>query len=81
MIGRALRTVPGGALDYVLVNVIAMHVMQMAVVQIVGVAVVLEGDVTAPCPVRVRMLFVCFVSHCAPPSQSLNNRSFEQFAC
>jgi hypothetical protein len=66
MIGCALRTVLRVALDNVLVNVIAMHVMQMAVVQIVGVAVVLEGDVTAPCPVRVRMLFVRFAGHVAP---------------
>jgi hypothetical protein len=69
MIGRAFRTVPGVALDHVLVNVIAVHVMQMAVVQIIGMAVVLESDVTAPCPVLVRMLFVCFVGHVALPSQ------------
>jgi hypothetical protein len=49
----------------VFVNVIAVHVMQVTVVQIVGVAVVLEGRVPAPWPVRVRMLFVCLVGHCA----------------
>ena len=81
MIGRALGEVLRVALQDVFVNVIAVHVMQVTVVQIVGVAVVLEGRVPAPWPVRVRMLLVCLVGHCALLSQSLNHQSIEQFAC
>jgi hypothetical protein len=61
MIGRALGGVLGVAFQNVLVNVIAVHVMQMTVVQIVGMPVVFEGDVSASRPVRVRMLFVFLV--------------------
>jgi hypothetical protein len=70
MIGRARLAVLGVALENVLVNVIAMHVMQMTVVQIVRVAVVLQGDVTAPGPVRVRMLLVRLAGHFGLLSQS-----------
>jgi hypothetical protein len=61
MIGRAGRRVRGVAFQDVLVNVIAVHVMQMTVVQIVGMSVVFEGGVSASRPVRVRMLFVFLV--------------------
>lgn len=81
MSGRALRTILSVALENVLVNVILMHVMQMTVVEIVSMAVVLDGDVATARPVRVRMLFVRLAGHCELLSPSLNNRSSEQFAC
>jgi hypothetical protein len=81
VIGRAFGAVLRVAPQDVFVNVIAVHVMQVTVVQIVGVSVVLEGRVPAPWPVRVRMLFVCLVGHFALLSQSLNHQSIEQFAC
>jgi hypothetical protein len=68
VIGRALRPISVAAFQDVLVNVITVHMMQMAIMQIVGVAVVLESGVTAARRVRVRMLFVFLVGHGSPHS-------------
>ena len=73
MIGRARRGVLGVAFQDVLVNVIAVHVMQMTVVQIVGVAVVFEGDVSTSRPVGVRMVFVLLARHFRLLSQFADN--------
>lgn len=81
VIRRALRPVRAVVFQDVLIHVVAMDVMQMTVVHVVRVAVVLDGCVTAPRPVRVRMLFVFLAGHIAPLSESLNNRSIQQFAC
>src|SRR5262245_8955588 len=56
MIGRALRPIPAVAFQDVLVNMITVHMMQVTVMQIVGVPVVFNRCVTAARRVRVRML-------------------------
>ena len=68
-------------LQNVFVVVPIVVVVQMTVVEIVSMAVVLDGDVATARPVRVRMLFVRLAGHCELLSPSLNNRSSEQFAC
>jgi hypothetical protein len=54
-----------GAVDRqeMFINMIAMDVMQMAFVQIIGVAVMLNGRVTAAGVVLVRMIVVFLASH------------------
>lgn len=61
VLGRALVRVVGRNFDHVLVDVIAMRVMQMAVVQVVDVAAVLPADVLALGAVAVVMRFVLIV--------------------
>jgi hypothetical protein len=61
MIGGASRRVGIADLDRVLVDVIAMGVMEVAVVQVVGVARMYHADVTAVGPVSVSVSLVHIV--------------------
>ena len=72
MIGRALRPIPAVAFQDVLVNMITVYMMQVTVMQIVGVPVVFNRCVTAARRVRVRMLrmlFVLLAGHVSPRSR------------
>ena len=55
VIGRAIRPILAAAFQHMLINVIAVHMMQVTIVQIVGVPVVLDRGVTAAWRVRVRV--------------------------
>jgi hypothetical protein len=68
VIGRARRRIPAAAFQDVLVDMITVHMMQVTVVQIVGVAVVLESRVTAARCVGVRMPCVFLGGHGSPRS-------------
>lgn len=67
VLGRALRGVFGIHFQAMLVHMAVMHVMQMAIVQIVGVAVVLDGGVAAGRAVLMGVFagVLRAVSHCA----------------
>lgn len=58
--GRGVRAADG---DGVLVGVVAMHVVQVPIVEVVGVPVVLDGNVSAARAVGVRMLVVRLMGH------------------
>lgn len=58
MAGSAVRWILGAYGESVLVDVIFMRVMQMAVMQVVGVTVVHDGRVAATCAVLVIVTFV-----------------------
>ena len=68
VIRRARRRIPAVAFQDVLVDMITMHVVQVTIVQIVGVTVVLNRGVTTAGRVCVRMLFVLLVGHGSPRS-------------
>ena len=61
MVGRAGAGIVGAHLDRVLVNVIAVRVMQMAVVQVVEVIAVLDGGMAAGRAMLMRMVAVNLV--------------------
>ena len=61
MVGRAGSWIVGAHLDRVLVDVIAVRVMEMTVVQIVEVIAVLDGGMAAGRPVLVGMVSVDLV--------------------
>jgi hypothetical protein len=70
VIRRAFRSVHVRRVDRVLVRVIAINMMEMAIVKIISVAVVPDGRVTACGSVGMRVPFMrmTFVSHDPPPS-------------
>jgi hypothetical protein len=59
--------IPVGGLDGALVDVALVAVMQVTVVQVVDMAGVLDGAMSAAGPVRVTMPLVLRVVHCASP--------------
>lgn len=63
--GRALRGVGRADLDHMLVDMIAVRLMQVTVVQVVHVIAVLDRDMTAASAVYMRMAFMnsVFVRH------------------
>jgi hypothetical protein len=54
--GRACGRIRAPDGDPMFVDMVAVHVVQVAVVEIVHVTVVVDGDVTAACPVDVGVL-------------------------
>ena len=69
VIGRAHRPIPAIAFQHVLVDMITVHMMQVTVMQIVGVAVVVDSGMTATRRVCVRMVFVFLAGHVSPRSR------------
>ena len=61
---RAVHGIPGVDRDDVLVDVIAVHVMQMAVVQIVNMAVMADCGVSALRAMLVRVVGVVLLGTC-----------------
>lgn len=61
VIGRAAIGVRSGDLDLVLVNVVGVHVMEMAVMQIIDVIAMLDSRVTAAGAVLVRVVGVVWL--------------------
>jgi hypothetical protein len=61
---RTSITVRTADRDGVLVDVIAVHMVQVAVMQVVGVALVEDGRVPAARAVNVRVALVCMVHRC-----------------
>jgi hypothetical protein len=75
MIGCALVPVRAVAFENVFVNVIAVQVMQMTIVQIVGMAVVPDRDVTAARSMCVSVMFVFLASFAGLLDSSLSHPS------
>jgi hypothetical protein len=73
VIRRALRSIDTGGLDRMLVRVLAINVVEMAIVKIIRVAVVSDSRVTACGSVRMHMPFMLlpFVSHDPAPSYTM----------
>jgi hypothetical protein len=67
---RALVWIFGGHRDAVIIDMAVMHVMQMSIVQVIGVAVVCHGCVSAALAVDVGVVFVFHArsSHLIPPA-------------
>jgi hypothetical protein len=65
---RARRRIGGVDGELVLVDVTAVKIVQVAVVEIVGVALVLNGAMAAAGAVRVLVLAVRLAAHGGPPS-------------
>ena len=58
MFGRASIRIFLRDFDNVFINVIAMHVMQMAIMQIINMTIVLDGCVPAAGSMLMRVVFV-----------------------
>jgi hypothetical protein len=65
--GRALHRIATAHAEAMLVDMISMHEMQMAVVQVVLMTVVHDRGVSAAAAVAMRVGFVRFVWHCSLP--------------
>jgi hypothetical protein len=67
--GRAVGWIRAADVEPMLRDaVLSVRMMQVSVVQVVGVTVVLDRGVPTPGPVPVRVLLVCRVCHAPPPS-------------
>jgi hypothetical protein len=64
---RALRRIGAPDGQPMLVDVIAMNIVQVTVVHEVGVPLVLDGDVAAATAVRMRMIRMSLAGHLPPP--------------
>ncbi len=67
VIGRAVSRVRAADRQEVLVHVVGVGMMEVAVVQVVGVAVMAHGQVTAAFPVNVLVAVVTIAGHGLPP--------------
>ncbi len=68
MLRRARRQVLARCLEGAFVDVPAVAVVQVPIVQVIGVSFVLDGAMAAARPVLMIVLVVCGVIHGAPPS-------------
>jgi hypothetical protein len=64
---RARRWIRGSDCHAMLIDMIPVHVVQVTVVDVVGVIFVLDGLVSAALAVRVTVLGMCLACHTAPP--------------
>ena len=64
VIGSADRGVRGGYFDHMLVHMVLVDCVQVSIVEVVGVAIVLHGRMSAVAAVLMRMLFMDRVSCC-----------------
>lgn len=59
VVGRALRWMLAIDLDHMLIDVIPVHVMQVAIVQVIGMPIMIDGDMAAVGPMPVVMTCMC----------------------
>jgi hypothetical protein len=72
--GGAAIGIGGGYRDHMFINMIAVNVVKMAIMQIIGVAIVLNGRVATAGAVDVGMIEMDLAAHCWPFTRSRPDR-------
>jgi hypothetical protein len=65
--GSTIRRIPVRHIDAVFLDVFAARMVQMSIVQIIGVTIVLDRGVSTVRTVRVGMTFMSVLPHVGPP--------------